>query len=590
MFSKNPFIFLMSKIWKYSKGDHSRVVAYISMSIIANLARMADPLLLGFVMNTIQKEGIHDSNIYKIVLLFASFLGIEIITWIFHGPSRVIENVNAFFVKRNYKISLLQGVMNLPLDWHTEHHSGDTIDKIEKGTKSLFDFSTWTFQIISAIITFISSLTVLLYFSVPIGIVSLALSAVIFKIIFFFDARLISGYKFVNHGENSVSEKVYDGLSNITTVVILKIQNSIIETISKSIDTISSRYKKNHVVNEFKWFLVGIFGRIIVFSSIIIYVVMNYHSTSLLIGSIYIVYNFSDALRKTFQSVAYLYSQMVMHQTSIHNSEELSEYFRDHTPQVFQVPQKWNKLQIKNLSFSYHGDLSENLHIDNISLDVYRGQKIAIIGESGGGKSTFLKLMRDLYHPKNIQLILDDDVIENGFVGISNSISLIPQEPEIFATTIRENITMGIDYPDEYLSRFIKMASFDEVIRLLPRGLDSSLVEKGVNLSGGQKQRLALVRGLLASENKDFVLLDEPTSSVDMVNELNIYKNIFDEFKGKTIISSVHKLYLLPLFDVIYFLKEGKIIASGNFQDLKKESKEFQHLIQHQEMVTLSYS
>ena len=116
------------------------------------------------------------------------------------------------------------------------------------------------------------------------------------------------------------------------------------------------------------------------------------------------------------------------------------------------------------------------------------------------------------------------------------------------------------------------------MVKRLPKGLESSIVEKGVNLSGGEKQRLALARGLLASVDKDIILLDEPTSSVDFHNELEIYKNIFNAFPKKSIISAVHRLHLLSLFDVVYFFKNGKIIASGSFDDLRTNSSDFQEL------------
>ncbi len=112
----------------------------------------------------------------------------------------------------------------------------------------------------------------------------------------------------------------------------------------------------------------------------------------------------------------------------------------------------------------------------------------------------------------------------------------------------------------------------------MPHKLNSSVVEKGVNLSGGEKQRLALARGLMAAEDKEILLLDEPTSSVDSDNELRIYKNIFSKFEGKTVISSIHRLHLLDLFDKIYFFENGKIVATGNFQELIKTSAKFKDI------------
>ena len=122
------------------------------------------------------------------------------------------------------------------------------------------------------------------------------------------------------------------------------------------------------------------------------------------------------------------------------------------------------------------------------------------------------------------------------------------------------------------------MAEFSKVVPRLPKKWESSVNEKGVNLSGGEKQRLALARGLMACEDKDIVLMDEPTSSVDSSNELNIYQNIFKKFKDKTVISTVHRLHLLPMFDKIYLFDKGKIIASGNLNELVKASPQFRVL------------
>ncbi|MFT4326724.1 MAG: ATP-binding cassette domain-containing protein, partial [Candidatus Woesearchaeota archaeon] len=229
----------------------------------------------------------------------------------------------------------------------------------------------------------------------------------------------------------------------------------------------------------------------------------------------------------------------------------------------------WSSLTIKNLSFHYH-DSEKDLHLSNISLAMRRGEKIAFIGESGSGKTTLLKIMRELYSPKKGSVELDGIVLKKGFKDISQHISLIPQDPEIFSTTIKENITLGLSYPKKTIMQYSDTACFTKVIPLLPKGLNSEINERGVNLSGGQKQRLALTRGLLASRDKELVLLDEPTSSVDATNERKIYANIFEIFKDKTVVSSIHRLHLLPMFDTIYLLEKGKIIAAGSFKDLQQ--------------------
>jgi ABC-type multidrug transport system fused ATPase/permease subunit len=124
---------------------------------------------------------------------------------------------------------------------------------------------------------------------------------------------------------------------------------------------------------------------------------------------------------------------------------------------------------------------------------------------------------------------------------------------------------------------------FSEVAKELPRGLASSIQEKGVNLSGGQKQRLALARGILAAAESDVVLLDEPTSSVDPKTEALIYQRLFQAFSAKAMVSALHRLHLLHFFDYIYVLEQGRIVAEGTLAELRKKSPEFQELWRHQE-------
>jgi len=266
----------------------------------------------------------------------------------------------------------------------------------------------------------------------------------------------------------------------------------------------------------------------------------------------------------------------VRYGSAVNNSETLAKDFSliDKTKNQ-RLNREWSELEIEGLSFSYSNNGKNNMHLDNISMTIPKGQRIALIGESGGGKTTFLKVFRGLYNPENIRLSADGKVLKNGFADISDSVALIPQDPEIFAATIRDNITFGIEHSDMHIKVFTDMACFTQVAKRLPNKLESFIFEKGVNLSGGEKQRLALVRGLLASSDKEVVLLDEPTSSVDSKNELKIFKNIFSAFPRKTIIVSVHRLHLLSLFDMIYFFDKGKIIASGTLDELKINSPEF---------------
>lgn len=280
-----------------------------------------------------------------------------------------------------------------------------------------------------------------------------------------------------------------------------------------------------------------------------------------------------------FFNFTYQYGDFVQQKTAVMNAERLAQDFQKvKTVAGIRAGAPWKVLDIQNLSFSYHTDDGADLHLDDVSMRIARGERIALIGESGSGKTTFLKLLRGLYPSKDAKIFLDGKVLRNGIEKLSAQIALIPQDPEIFATTIRENVTMGVDHPMAVVKKFSDMARFTNVAERLPHQWESSIVEKGVNLSGGEKQRLALARGLLACADKSIVLLDEPTSSVDMKNEMHIYESVFKAFKDKTIISSIHRLHLLREFDSIYYFERGRIVASGSLEELLKTSAKFQDL------------
>ena len=144
---------------------------------------------------------------------------------------------------------------------------------------------------------------------------------------------------------------------------------------------------------------------------------------------------------------------------------------------------------------------------------------------------------------------------------------------------------MGLPFTDEDIDQVCQVARFAEVVKQLPNGLQSNIQEKGVNLSGGQRQRLALARGVLAARISDIVLLDEPTSSVDPKTELAIYRELLREFADKAVVSTLHRLHLLPLFDYVYIMQNGSIVDQGTFAELRQRSPVFGEMWAHQKEV-----
>jgi ATP-binding cassette, subfamily B, bacterial len=592
--SEEPVWYLWKKTWQFSEGNRRKVVLYITLSVIANIFSFFQPLVLAKLLNVIQEEGISQANLPKLLFIASLFVLTIVLFWAFHGPSRLIEKRNGFIVRANYKKYLVDGVLSLPAEWHTEHHSGDTIDKIEKGTEGLYNYSSNTYEVIETIIRLVGSTLALFYFNLMSGFFVIFFVILAVSIVLRYDKRIRPSYKEINHAENATSQKIFDFISNITTVIILRIEKVASSEIWKKINSPFKIFMDTMVVVELKWALVSLTSACMIFFVMSAYLVKEaFFGGVILVGTVFALYGYVDRISNLFFRFAYKYGDILQQKVNVENAEELTSDFKNKKNVQSVSMNSWKSIQIKELTFCYD-DLGSNkkspnrkekgkdeLHLNNINITLKKGEKIALIGDSGSGKTTFLKLLRGLYPQQNAKLILVNKkgkVALQSFDSVSDKMSLIPQDPELFTSSIRENITMGIDCTDDELQKYSDMARFTDVINRLPNKLDSSIKEKGVNLSGGEKQRLALSRGLLASSDKEILMLDEPTSSVDSRNELEIYNNIFKAYKGKTIISSIHRLHLLPLFDTIYFFEKGKIVASGSLDSLLKTSPKFNKL------------
>ncbi len=238
-----------------------------------------------------------------------------------------------------------------------------------------------------------------------------------------------------------------------------------------------------------------------------------------------------------------------------------------------------NSIWIKDMTFKHDIIDSPKMQLDQLSLQLKRGKPTAIVGASGCGKTTLMSVMRGLY-PCNKGYVQCEE-IEISVENFSENVFLFPQIPEIFSDTILYNITMGYSSTTEEIEHIMDVSQFTEVIKRLPRGLETNIAEKGVNLSGGERQRLALCRSIFFAvrQKSQVLLLDEITSSVDGLNEAEIFSKLLKLFSKHFILASIHKLNLLAHFDFIYVIQEGKVVQEGEYNNLK-QSGHFLEMVQ----------
>ena len=585
MLKNNPIINLFRYAWKYSFRTKGLFVLFITLSVIANGIGIMEPLVVGRVFNAIQFSGSEPQLLRHIVVNLSLLVLITLGFWIFHGLSRVIECRNAFLVRKNYKQDMFDQTLDLPAEWHKNHHSGDTIDKINKASEALFNFSQSIFMIVQNAVGLVGAIIILMLFDSPAVIISAAGSLIAFWTITKFDQKLKRGYKKVFKAENYLATGIHDYISNIMTVITLRLKPKVIKVISDRSMRAFSIFNKNNVINELKWFTTNLYITVMIVGVLILNAYRSYTIDGvILIGTLFTLYKYLSGIGEAFYTFAWRYGEIVREDTAVRAAEVLTESYQKYgraRAEKYHLPPKWQVLKINSLFFNYKekkAGLKDSHSIENISMEIGRGKRIALIGESGSGKSTMLALMRGLHQPKRVKVLADGRELKHGLAHIYSSVTLIPQDPEIFNSTVLDNITMGTAVTKLDLERAIQMARLERVIARMPHGLNTNVMEKGVSLSGGEKQRLALARGLLAGNNYNFILMDEPTSSVDSHNEYHIYEQVFAGYPDKTIISAVHRLHLLRLFDYIYYFKDGRVIAQGAFEELLERSQEFKML------------
>jgi ATP-binding cassette subfamily C protein len=235
-------------------------------------------------------------------------------------------------------------------------------------------------------------------------------------------------------------------------------------------------------------------------------------------------------------------------------------------------------ISLKNLSFSYNKDKN---NLSNISFDIKAGEKIAIIGASGSGKTTISQLIAGFYEKSSGDILYNNISIDDiDKKSLRNSVFLVLQMPILFNNTLRFNLTMGENIDDKKIFKALKIAQMDDVLKNMPNGLDTIVGKMGVRLSGGQRQRLSIARMILA--NPSVVIFDESTSALDVQTETNLFKELKEFLKDKTVITIAHRLSSVKNASKIYVLNDGELVQSGSASKLEQEDGHYLDFVKNQ--------
>jgi ABC-type multidrug transport system fused ATPase/permease subunit len=569
---------LYRALWRYAAGRRRALVAALLLLAGAQVIKLAIPWLAARALNALQLSGM--AGLHQAAWSLALIVVAAAASWVLHGPGRVIERGVAIHVRSRFTDTLYARLAALPLAWHERHHSGETLHRVDRSSRALFDFAQHQFVYLHNIVNLVGPVVAIVLVSSLTGAAALLGYLLVAFLVIRFDRTTLRVAGAENRAERRYAAALADCLGNIATVLTLRLQEPTRALLAERLADLAAPFRRNAALTETKWCVVDLLNHGLRVGLVLLYGWLAWRQDgTVLIGSAVMVFQYAQQAGGVISATANHYHEMVGHQAAFADAATILAETVAPRRIPAPLPVGWRTIGVADLAFAYPVRRQEAAGLADIALTLTRGRRIALVGESGAGKSTLMRVLAGL-HPAASARYAVDGVARPDLADLGAFATLLPQEPELFESSFRHNITLGLPYDEAAVAWACDIAQLAPLLAESPAGLETPIAERGANLSGGQRQRLALARGLLAARDSALIMLDEPTSSVDPATEAAIFDGIFAAFADRCLVSSVHRLTLLPRFDEIVLLARGRVVDVGPLEDLLARQPAFRALWQ----------
>ena len=572
----------LKNLYLYSKEQETKVRRGIVYSVLNKLFDLAPPVLIGVAIDIVVEGsdsflgslGILDRRRQLVVLAFLTF-AIWAMESLFDYLAAVTWRNISQDVEHSLRTDAFKNVLGLDLQYFENKSSGRLMAVLNDDVNQLEKFlDTGANKLLQTITTVIVIGGTFLYISPLIAIFAFIPIPVIIFGSFRFTKTIASRYTRIRDAIETLNANLSNSLSGILTVKSFnREEREFIRISDSSLEVKSANY---HAIRLSAAFI----------PIIRIAILFGFTATLLIGGFMALEGDINVAM---YSVLLFITQRLLWPLTELGDTFDLyqramASFRRINTLKNTQPEIKNGdiessgineKIQLKKVNFSYVEDFPV---LNDVSLSIQKGSTTAIVGSTGSGKSTLIKLLLRLYDVDSGQIMFDDaDIKDLEVHSLRKNIGLVSQDIFLFEGTVFDNIAYGnLDATKKEIWQAAKLSESDEFINLLPNKKETVVGERGQKLSGGQRQRISIARAIL--KNPEILILDEATSAVDNETEAAIQRSLDTLKDGRTVVAIAHRLSTIRNADIIYVLEKGEIVESGTHDELVNLKKVYANL------------
>ena len=569
----------LKKVLRRLKPHTFAIVLSLISAAVSVVMSLYIPVLIGRAIDCIVEAGKVDFSLMKGYLMGVAIcaLAAGIVQW----GMREINNRITFQVTRDIRNEAFRHIQVLPLSYLDQHPQGDLVSRVIADVDTFADGLLMGFtQFFSGVMTILGTLVIMLSIHPIIAVVVILVTPLSLVVAGFIAKRTYSMFTLQSSTRGELTGLVDEAIGQIKVVRAFGHEAASLE----KFDEVNGRLDKASLQAVFFSSLTNPCTRFVnsvVYALVALTGALFCLSGGISVGSLTILLNYANQYTKPFNEISGVVTELQNALACAGRVLELIEApARTPEPVHPRKPEKTQgSLEIRDLKFSYTPDKPL---IDDFNLSVKPGQRIAIVGPTGCGKTTFINLLMRFYDPQGGTIQLDGvNTRDMTRADLRHSVGMVLQDTWLKAGTIRDNIAMG--KPKATMEEVVaaaKQAHAHSFIKRLPQGYDTVIGESGGSLSQGQKQLLCIARVMLCLP--PMLFLDEATSSIDTRTEIRIQKAFDTMMQGRTSFIVAHRLSTIREADVILVMKDGHIIEQGDHESLLRQGGFYAKLYESQ--------